>query len=151
MRQGATLTSGPRSIQSGGQNRSFILRIPDNYDRSHQYRLIFGFHWNGGTANDVDSGGSDRELWSYCGLRHQANNSTIFVAPQGNGNGWANPGGQDVTFVDGGVGRLRWRPVLRRQRRVADQRCGGDHLGLHRGGQPEMEPELGSWRRSRER
>ena len=95
-----TLTSGQRSIQSSGQNRSFILRIPDNYDRNHQYRLIFGFHWNGGTANDVDGGGSDGAAWSYYGLRQQANNSTIFVAPQGNGNGWANPGGQDVTFVD---------------------------------------------------
>ncbi|MEV0939833.1 lectin [Micromonospora wenchangensis] len=95
-----TLTSGQRTIQSSGQNRSFILRIPDNYDRNHQYRLIFGFHWNGGTANDVDGGGSDGAAWSYYGLRQQANNSTIFVAPQGNGNGWANPGGQDVTFVD---------------------------------------------------
>ncbi|MEV5818615.1 RICIN domain-containing protein [Micromonospora haikouensis] len=95
-----TLTSGQRTIQSSGQNRSFILRIPDNYDRNHPYRLIFGFHWNGGTANDVDSGGTDGAAWSYYGLRQQANNSTIFVAPQGNGNGWANPGGQDVTFVD---------------------------------------------------
>ncbi|SCG62101.1 ricin-type beta-trefoil lectin domain protein [Micromonospora humi] len=95
-----TLTSGSRTIQSGGQNRSFILRIPDNYDRNHGYRLIFGFHWNGGTAGDVDSGGADREAWSYYGLRQQANNSAIFVAPQGNGNGWANPGGQDTTFVD---------------------------------------------------
>ncbi|MFY1586403.1 lectin [Micromonospora sp. WMMD734] len=95
-----TLTSGQRTIQSSGQNRSFILRIPDGYDRNHQYRLIFGFHWNGGTANDVDGGGADGAAWSYYGLRQQANNSTIFVAPQGNGNGWANPGGQDVTFVD---------------------------------------------------
>jgi poly(3-hydroxybutyrate) depolymerase len=95
-----TLTSGPHSIQSGGQNRSFILRIPDNYDRSHPYRLFFGFHWNGGTANDVDSGGTDGAVWSYYGQRQLANNSAIFVAPQGNGNGWANPGGQDITFVD---------------------------------------------------
>ncbi|WFE96701.1 ricin-type beta-trefoil lectin domain protein [Micromonospora sp. WMMD987] len=95
-----TLTSGQRSIQSSGQSRSFILRIPDNYDRNHQYRLIFGFHWNGGTANDVDGGGADGAAWSYYGLRQQANNSTIFVAPQGNGNGWANPSGRDVTFVD---------------------------------------------------
>src|SRR6266516_2604594 len=58
-----TLTSGPRSIQSGGQNRSYILRIPDGYDQNHPYRLFFGFHWNGGTANDVDSGGSDGAVW----------------------------------------------------------------------------------------
>jgi poly(3-hydroxybutyrate) depolymerase len=94
------LTSGARSTQSGGQNRSYILRIPGGYDRNHPYRLFFGFHWNGGTANDVDSGGSDGAVWSYYGQRQLANDSAIFVAPQGNGNGWANPGGQDITFVD---------------------------------------------------
>ncbi len=95
-----TLTSGSRTIQSGGQNRSYIIRIPNTYDRNHQYRLFFAFHWNGGTANDVDSGGTDRDVWSYYGLRAQANDTAIFVAPQGNNNGWANPGGQDTTFVD---------------------------------------------------
>ncbi len=53
-----TLASGSHTIQSGGQNRSYILRVPANYDNNHPYRLIFGFHWYGGTANDVDSGGS---------------------------------------------------------------------------------------------
>jgi poly(3-hydroxybutyrate) depolymerase len=97
------LTSGAHTIQSGGQNRSYLLRIPAGYDNNRPYRLIFGFHWYGGTANDVDSGGSDGYNWSYYGMRRLAdgaNNSAIFVAPQGNGNGWANPGGQDVTFVD---------------------------------------------------
>ena len=98
-----TLTSGQHTISSGGQNRSYILRLPTNYDNNRQYRLYFGFHWNGGTANDVDSGGSDGYNWSYYGLRKladAANNSTIFVAPQGNGNGWANSGGQDLRLVD---------------------------------------------------
>jgi poly(3-hydroxybutyrate) depolymerase len=98
-----TLASGTHTIQSGGQNRTYILRVPANYDNNRPYRLVFGFHWYGGTANDVDSGGSDGYNWSYYGLRRLAdgaNNGTIFVAPQGNNNGWANPGGQDVTFVD---------------------------------------------------
>lgn len=95
-----TLTSGTRSIQTSGKNRSYILRIPDNYDSNRQYRLIFGFHWNGGTANDVDSGGTSGYPWSYYGLRALSNNSTIFVAPQGFNNGWANSGGEDVVFVD---------------------------------------------------
>ncbi|MEV6237632.1 cellulose binding domain-containing protein [Lentzea sp. NPDC051838] len=97
------LTSGQHTISSGGQNRSYILRLPPNYDSNRQYRLFVGLHWRGGTANDVDSGGSDGYNWSYYGLRRlsdQANNGTIFVAPQGNGNGWANPGGQDLTFID---------------------------------------------------
>ncbi|MCM4078100.1 cellulose binding domain-containing protein [Paractinoplanes hotanensis] len=94
------LTSGARTIQSGGKNRTFILRIPDGYDSNRQYRLIFGFHWNGGTANDVDSGGTSGYPWSYYGLRSMADNSAIFVAPQGLNNGWANAGGEDLAFVD---------------------------------------------------
>jgi dienelactone hydrolase len=70
-----TLASGTRTIRSGGQNRSYILRVPDNYDTSGPQ-------------------------WSYYGLRPLANNTTIFVAPQGIGNAWANSGGQDLTFVD---------------------------------------------------
>jgi poly(3-hydroxybutyrate) depolymerase len=99
-----TLTSGSRTISSGGQNRSFMLRIPANYDNSHPYPLAFAFHWNGGTMGDVDGGGTSGYTWSYYGLREQADASTnsrmIFVAPQGNGNGWANSNGQDLTFVD---------------------------------------------------
>ncbi|WP_030257754.1 MULTISPECIES: ricin-type beta-trefoil lectin domain protein [Streptomyces] len=97
------LASGTHTISSSGQNRSYILRVPANYDQTRPYRLVFGFHWVGGTANDVDSGGTDGYNWSYYGLRRLAdndNNGTIFVAPQGINNGWANSNGQDVTFVD---------------------------------------------------
>src|SRR5512145_1633868 len=85
-----TLKSGQQSIQSGGQNRSFMLRLPETYDNNHPHRLIFAFHWNGGSMNDVDGGGTSGYTWSYYGLREQAENSTIFVAPQGNNAGWAN-------------------------------------------------------------
>jgi poly(3-hydroxybutyrate) depolymerase len=95
-----TLTSGAHSIQSSGQSRSFILRIPSNYDNNRAYRLIFAFHWRGGSMNDVASGGTSGTAWSYYGMQEQSNNSAILVAPQGLGNGWANPGGQDITFVD---------------------------------------------------
>lgn len=95
-----TLRSGTQSMQSGGRTRSFILRIPEGYNNNNPYRLIFGFHWRGGTANDVDSGGSSGFTWSYYGLRQLANNTAIFVAPQGLNNGWANSGGEDLTFVD---------------------------------------------------
>ncbi|AXO37239.1 cellulose binding domain-containing protein [Micromonospora sp. B006] len=88
-----TLSSGTRTISSGGQNRSYILRIPDGYDRNRQYRLIFGFHWLNGSANNVASAG-------YYGLLPLSNNSTIFVAPQGIDNGWANTNGRDLTLFD---------------------------------------------------
>jgi poly(3-hydroxybutyrate) depolymerase len=100
------LNSGTHTIQSGGQNRSFILRVPANYNNNNPYRLIFAFHWRGGTMNDVSSGGSSGAVWSYYGMQEQSNNSAILVAPQGNGNGWSNPGGQDVTFVDDMIRRI---------------------------------------------
>ncbi|MEV4539972.1 poly(3-hydroxybutyrate) depolymerase, partial [Asanoa sp. NPDC049518] len=94
------LSSGTHTIQSSGQSRSFILRVPANYNSSNPYRLIFAFHWRGGTMNDVASGGSSGNSWAYYGMLEQSNNSAILVAPQGLGNGWANSGGQDLTFVD---------------------------------------------------
>jgi poly(3-hydroxybutyrate) depolymerase len=102
-----TLTSGQHTIQVGGQDRSFMLRIPDNYDDSHPHRLVFAFHWNGGTMNDVDGGGSSGYSWSYYGLREQAEDSTIFVAPQGISNGWANSNGRDLDFVDEMVSQIK--------------------------------------------
>jgi poly(3-hydroxybutyrate) depolymerase len=95
-----TLRSGTQSMQTSGKNRSFILRLPDDYDNGTPYRLIFGFHWLGGTAADVDSGGSSGYPWSFYGLRQLSDNGAIFVAPQGFNNGWANSNGEDVTFVD---------------------------------------------------
>ncbi len=35
-----------------------------------------------------------------------SNNTAIFVAPQGTNNGWANPGGEDITFVDDMIQRI---------------------------------------------
>jgi poly(3-hydroxybutyrate) depolymerase len=88
-----TLTSGTRTISSGGQNRTYILRVPDNYDRNKPYKLIFAFHWLNGTAGNVSGNG-------YYGLQGLSNNSAILVAPQGIDNGWANTGNRDLTLVD---------------------------------------------------
>ncbi len=101
-----TLTSGTHTIQSGGKSRSFILSIPDNYDNTRQHRLVFGFHWLGGTMQQVAGGGSDGDVYAHYGLRRLANNTAIFVAPQGIGNGWANSGGEDLTFVDDMMRRI---------------------------------------------
>ncbi|XVV00528.1 ricin-type beta-trefoil lectin domain protein [Actinosynnema sp. CA-248983] len=100
------LASGTHNIQSSGKNRSFILSVPADYDPNRQYRLIFGFHWWGGTATQVASGGSDGDVYAYYGLRRLADNSAIFVAPQGLNNAWANTGGEDVTFADDMIRRI---------------------------------------------
>ncbi|GAA3341232.1 hypothetical protein GCM10020358_31810 [Amorphoplanes nipponensis] len=88
-----TLRDGTYTIQSGGQNRSYILRLPGNYSSSRSYRLVVGLHWLNGSANDVVGNG-------FYGLQQRSDNSAIFVAPQGLDAGWANTGGRDVTLVD---------------------------------------------------
>ncbi|MFG2167210.1 cellulose binding domain-containing protein [Micromonospora chersina] len=102
-----TLSSGTHSIQSSGRTRTYILRVPDNYDSNRPYRVVFGFHWLNGTATDVATGQTvQRDVWSYYGLQRLANESTIFVAPQGLNNGWANTNGEDLTFVDDMIRQL---------------------------------------------
>ncbi|KAK3312602.1 Alpha/Beta hydrolase protein [Apodospora peruviana] len=93
-------SSGVRTITVNNRNRQFIIRVPQNYNPTRSYRLIFAFHWVGGTMNDVSSGGTDRELWSYYGMQRMASESAILVAPQGLNNGWANTNGEDIAFVD---------------------------------------------------
>ena len=88
------------TIQSGGESRGFAMRLPNNYDNTKPYWLIFGFHWNGGNSKEVDSGGTNGYNMSHFGLQKLSENGAIFVAPQGIGNGWANSNGRDLTFVD---------------------------------------------------
>lgn len=88
-----TLTSGIHSING----REYTLHIPQNYDSNNPYRLVFGFHWLGGSMHDVVNGNS---IQPWYGLESRSQGSAIFVAPQGLDAGWANQGGQDIEFVE---------------------------------------------------
>ncbi len=95
------LMNGRRTIQSGGMNREYILRVPDDYDNTRPYRLILAYHWANGNANQVANGGMGGSTEDpYYGLWDLAQNSTIFVAPEGLNAGWANTGGRDVALTD---------------------------------------------------
>jgi poly(3-hydroxybutyrate) depolymerase len=51
--------------------------------------------------NDVATGQTvKRNVWDWYGLRRLANETAIFVAPQGISNGWGNANGEDLTFTD---------------------------------------------------
>ncbi|KAI6779415.1 putative feruloyl esterase C [Emericellopsis cladophorae] len=91
--QQPTLTNGVQTING----REFILQLPDNYDSSHPYHLVFGLHWRDGSMYNV-ADGNGVEPWY--GLAARAAGSAIFVAPNGYNNGWANIGGEDVLFMD---------------------------------------------------
>jgi poly(3-hydroxybutyrate) depolymerase len=96
----APFSSGTKSVVVNGRSRQFVVRVPTGYDKSRPYKLIFAFHWVGGTMNDVSSGGTDKELWAYYGLQRQGKETAVLVAPQGLNNGWANAGGEDIAFLD---------------------------------------------------
>ena len=85
------------TIASGGQSRNFALRLPDNYDNNHPYRLIFAFHGNGESAAGMDSGGANGYFTAYWGLQRESKNGAIFVAPEWNGGGWTQ---SDIAFTD---------------------------------------------------
>jgi poly(3-hydroxybutyrate) depolymerase len=89
-------------IDVGGTKRSFILKVPTNYNANTPYRLIFVWHGGGQSAQAVASS-------NYYGMDStaNANGRAIFFAPQGlesivNGSpaaGWANPNGRDTAFA----------------------------------------------------
>jgi len=101
----AGLTSGRASIDVAGTMREYILALPTDYDQSKPYRLIFGWHPWGGSAQQVASGG-------YYGLQTQAKGTAIFVSAEGldfggNGLGWGNSNGQDIALLNAMLDRFR--------------------------------------------
>ncbi|KAM0450762.1 hypothetical protein ACHAPV_010293 [Trichoderma viride] len=88
----AGTSSSTKSMTVNGKTRQYILQLPANYNASTNYKLIFSYHWRGGTMNDVAPG--------YYGLWDLARETAIFVALQGLNNGWANSAGEDLTFTD---------------------------------------------------
>lgn len=88
----AQVASGRFTIDVAGTPRDYILALPQGYDAKRPYRLIFTWHPGGGTAQQTAN--------NYYGLRQLAQDSAIFVSPEGIDNGWANTGGRDIAFLD---------------------------------------------------
>ncbi|KAL5042896.1 Feruloyl esterase C [Aspergillus fruticulosus] len=88
-----TLTNGVHQING----REYVLKVPDGYDPSSPHHLVFGLHWRGGNMYNVVNGDS---IQPWYGLEARAQESAIFVAPNGLNAGWANTNGEDVAFID---------------------------------------------------
>ena len=59
-------------ITSSGQDRTYALSVPADYDPGHAYALAFGFHGDGGTGGGIRTA---------LGLEAPANGASIFVYP----------------------------------------------------------------------
>ena len=89
------LKSGRATIDVAGASREFILKVPDDYDAMHPYKLIFAFHARGGNATQVAGSGNN----DYYGLASRSEGSAILVSPEGLDAGWRNENGRDIVFV----------------------------------------------------
>lgn len=103
-----TLQNGRINIAVNNLNRSYILRVPDNYDNQNPYRLVLGYHWLNGDATQVANGGNGSATETpYYGLWNLAKNSTIFIAPEGIDKGWANTNGRDLALTDAIINQIQ--------------------------------------------
>lgn len=91
---------GPRTLQNGtipitfnGASRNYILRVPDDYDNTHPYRLVLAYAESGSSAMSV----ADRNYFTMASL--DATKSTIFVAPDA-ANGAGSWSAADVELTD---------------------------------------------------
>lgn len=93
-----TLQNGTITLSFSGASRKYILRVPDGYDSSHPYRLVFAFAESGSSAKSV----ADRSYFSMATLDSK---DTIFVAPDAaNGQGaWSKT---DVGLTDAILAQL---------------------------------------------
>jgi poly(3-hydroxybutyrate) depolymerase len=64
-------------FKGGGIEHEVYLDLPENYDKNKPYRLVFGMHCMGGSAQNV------AKNEHYYGYRDKDKKNTIFVAPHG--------------------------------------------------------------------
>lgn len=90
-----TITTGSKTITSGGRSREYTIDIPTGYDMNKAYRLFYCSHWIGSTDDQVANGsvnpGGGADNWGYYGLKRMArtaNDPAIFIAPQGLNGSW---------------------------------------------------------------
>jgi poly(3-hydroxybutyrate) depolymerase len=97
----------PISIMAANMQRRYILSVPTNYDNTKPYKLVIAYH----ALNSNDHSVYNEK---YYGLLPLSNNSTIFVAPNGQKNGapctgtggnesgcgWPNTSDQDMQLAD---------------------------------------------------
>jgi poly(3-hydroxybutyrate) depolymerase len=101
------------SITAANMQRRYILNVPTNYDNNKPYRLIITWHHRDGNDKLIYD-------WQYYGLLPLANNTAIFVAPNGQKNGapctatssgdsscgWPNTNDSDLALADAVVAQL---------------------------------------------
>ena len=95
--------SARNEIMVGDLSREYIVKLPANYDPNKPYKLIFAWHFLGGSAQGIAGGFGG----GYYGLESMSGGTAIFVAPEGIDAAWPNTGGRDVNFAKAMVEWMR--------------------------------------------
>jgi len=80
-----TVTTGKKTITSTGEERTYIIDVPSNYDMNKPHRLFYTSHWISSTSEAV----RDQNYYFLKPLATAANEPAIFVAPQSDDGTWA--------------------------------------------------------------
>jgi poly(3-hydroxybutyrate) depolymerase len=88
-----TLQNGTIDIMFDNAARKYILRVPDDYDNTRPYRLVFAYAESGASATSV----ADRDYFRMAAL--DTGKTTIFVAPDA-ANGMGSWSKSDVDLTD---------------------------------------------------
>ncbi len=101
---GGTASPQMLDVTAGGttMSRQVIFALPAGYTSGRAYRVVFAWHYAGGTAATI-AGTGGGGIGRFYGLQPLMAD-TIFIAPQGlmdssGRTGWPNTGGQDVAFA----------------------------------------------------
>ncbi len=80
----AGLMNGKHTISSNGQDRTYIIDIPDGYDMNTPHRMFYTSHWIGARSEDVQG----QNYYFLKPLAQRDGVPAIFVAPQSDGATW---------------------------------------------------------------
>jgi len=89
-----TLEDGEQQLMLDGNDRRYVLRLPENYDPETPWPLIFALHGNGGNPGYWDGGG-DRNI------REAFATEAILVIPEAINNAWRDYGAPEDTWPEG--------------------------------------------------
>lgn len=73
----AGITTGMKTIMSGGKSREYSIDVPATYDENAPHRVVFIYHWSGGSAASM----KNNRYYNIQPLATAANIPTIFIAP----------------------------------------------------------------------
>jgi poly(3-hydroxybutyrate) depolymerase len=73
----AGITTGMKTIMSGGKSRDYSIDVPATYDQNAPHRVVFIYHWSGGSAASM----KNNRYYNIQPIATAANIPTIFIAP----------------------------------------------------------------------